>query len=78
MTDNEKTVMTDCYKFLNDFGNPPAKDDPGCDEFWEKAADRLREVYRGNKYHPLAEGVGCAVYTYIEEKWKAINRKRGL
>ena len=75
MTDNEKAVMTDCYKFLNEFNQPPPGD---ATEFWFKAAGALEELGERNRQHPLALKVGVAVYEYLEEKWKAINRKRGL
>lgn len=75
MTDNEKNVMTDCYKFLNEFNQPP----PGtAEEWWNNAAEALIELGRKHNHHPLALHVGTGVYTYLEEKWRAINRKRGI
>lgn len=75
MTDNEKAVMTDCYRFLNEFDNPP----PGqADEYWARAAGALADLGNRNRNHPLALLVGSAVYEYLEQKWKAINRKRGI
>lgn len=78
MTDNEKAVMTDCYRFLDRFDNPAPKDDPGCEEYWNSAAAGLKELCEKNRHHPLAQKVSIAVYEYLEEKWKAINRKRGI
>lgn len=74
MTDNEKAVMTDCYKFLNEFNQPPPGD---AAEWWARAAEALNELGIRNKNHPLALAVGPAVYDYLEQKWRAINRKRG-
>lgn len=78
MTDNEKAVMTDCYKFLNTFNQPPARNNPACDEWWAKCGDALIELQERNRNHPLAMKMGVAVFEYLEEKWKAINRKRGI
>lgn len=78
MTDNEKAVMTDCYKFLNEFNQPPARDDPMCDGWWEKCGDAAAELQARNRNHPLAMKMGVAVFEYLEEKWRAINRKRGV
>lgn len=75
MTDNEKTVMTDCYKFLDKFNQPPAGD---AVDYWAKAAEALAEIGNKNRNHPLALAVGPAVFDYLEQKWKAINRKKGL
>lgn len=72
MTDNEKAVMTDCYKFLGEFNQPPSGD---AEDWWGNAADALLEIGRKNKNHPLALMVGAAVYEYLEQKWKAINRR---
>lgn len=75
MTDNEKAVMTDCYKFLNEFNQPP----PGAaTEYWDKAAHALGELGNKHKNHPLALAVGTAVYEYLEQKWKATNRRRSV
>ena len=78
MTDNEKAVMTDCYRFLNEYGNPPSKDSAECDEWWDRAATAFESIAQTHKHHPLAVKVSIAVYEYLEEKWHAINRKRGL
>ena len=78
MTDNERAVMTDCYKFLNEFNQPPARDDPMCDGWWAKCGDALIGLQERNRNHPLAMKMGMAVFEYLEEKWKAINRKRGV
>lgn len=75
MTDNEKAVMTDCYRFLNEFNQPPPGDNA---EWWAKASEALNEIGVRNKNHPLALVVGSAVYEYLEQKWKAINRKKGI
>ena len=72
MTDNEKAVMTDCYKFLNEFNQPPPG---GAAEWWEKAAEALNELGWKHKNHPLALAVGPAVFNYLEQKWRAINRR---
>ena len=71
-TDREKAVMTDCYKFLSEFNQPPPGD---AAEWWAKAADALSELGVKNGNHPLALSVGPAVYEYLEQKWKAINRR---
>lgn len=78
MTDNEKAVMTDCYKFLSEFSNPPAKNDLGCDEFWKKASEALNDLNVKNRNHPLAQKVGIGIFEYLEMKWAAINKKKGL
>ena len=74
MTDNEKAVMTDCYKFLNEFNQPPPGD---AAEWWAKAAEALTDLGNRNRNHPLALTVGPAVFEYLEQKWKAINRRYG-
>ena len=74
ITDNEKAVMTDCYKFLNKFNQPPPGD---AAEWWERAAEELSVLGVKHKNHPLALTVGPAVYDYLEQKWKAINRRYG-
>ena len=72
LTDREKAVMTDCYRFLGEFNQPP----PGAAvEWWAKAADALSELGNKNGNHPLALTVGPAIYEYLEQKWKAINRR---
>lgn len=72
MTDNEKAVMTDCYRFLSEFGQPPVGDPTG---FWSEAAGALQALGEKHRNHPLAVLVGTAVYEYIEEKWKAMQRR---
>ena len=72
--DNEKAVMTDCYKFLNEFNQPPHGD---AAEWWERAAEELSVLGVKHKNHPLALTVGPAVYEYLEQKCKAINRRYG-
>ena len=72
LTDREKAVMTDCYRFLGEFNQPPPGD---AAEWWSKAADALSELGNKNGNHPLALTVGPAVYDYLEQKWKAINRR---
>lgn len=74
MSESEKAVMTDCYRFLERFDQPPAGD---AEEWWAEAAGALRELGVKHRNHPLALAVGVGVYEYLEEKWKAINRKRG-
>ena len=74
MTDNEKAVMTDCYRFLNEFNQPP----PGeASEYWSRAAEALSEMGWKHGNHPLMLTVGVGVYEYLEQKWKAINRRYG-
>ena len=73
MTDNEKAVMTDCYKFLDRFNMPPPGD---AEEYWKQAADALSELGNRHRNHPLALAVGPAIYDYLEQKHKAINRRR--
>ena len=75
MTDREKAVMTDCYRFLGEFNQPPPGD---AAEWWSKAAEALTELGNKNGNHPLALTVGCAVYEYLEQKWKAVNRRNGV
>lgn len=74
MTDNEKAVMTDCYKFLNEFNQPPPGD---AGEWWARAAAALGDIGIRSRNHPLALTVGPAVFEYLEQKWKAINKRRG-
>lgn len=74
MTDNEKAVMTDCYKFLNEYNQPPTGE---ASDWWMKAAESLAELGCRHKNHPLALAVGPAIYDYLEQKWKAVNRKVG-
>lgn len=73
MTDNEKAVMTDCYKFLDRFNMPPPGD---AAEYWKQAADALSELGNRHRNHPLALTVGPAIYDYLEQKHKAINKRR--
>ena len=75
MTDREKAVMTDCYKYLNEYSQPP----PGeAVEYWNRAAGALAELGVKNGNHPLALEVGPAIYDYLEQKWRATNRKKGM
>lgn len=78
MTSNEKAVMTDCYRYLDQFNQPLPKDDPECANWWKKAAEAYIELGKKHNNHPLVLNVGTGVFSYIEEKWKAINRKRGI
>ena len=73
MTDNEKAVMTDCYKFLDKFNMPPPGD---ATNYWFEAASALEELGQKHRNHPLALTVGPAIYDYLEQKHKAINRRR--
>jgi hypothetical protein len=66
--------MTDCYKFLNQFSQPPTGDG---DAWWGKAAEELSILGAKNKNHPLALTVGPAIFDYLEQKWRAINRRQG-
>jgi hypothetical protein len=66
--------MTDCYRFLNEFNQPPPGD---AEDWWAKAGEALAELGIRNRNHPLALAVGSAVYEYLEQKWKAINRRYG-
>lgn len=75
MTDREKAVMTDCYRFLNEFNQPPAGE---AADWWARAAEALNELGNKNGNHPLALTIGPAVLEYLEQKWKAINRRRGV
>lgn len=78
MTDNEKAVMTDCYKLLNEFSNPPLKTDPACDDYWSRMATALTDLSAKHRNHPLATKVSTGIFEYLEEKFKAINRKKGV
>lgn len=73
MTDNERAVMTDCYKFLDAFNQPPSGP---ADAWWAKAADELGLLGVKHKNHPLALAMGPAIFDYLEQKWRAINRRR--
>ena len=75
MTDNEKAVMTDCYRFLDKYNQPP----PGkADEYWEQAGNDLNELGIKHRNHPLVLAVGPAIFDYLEQKHRAINRKKGM
>ena len=71
MTAEEKGIMEDIYYLLRDYGDPPAINAAGCEDFWYKAGKELTEVV-GTKWknHPLAMKLGLALFTYIENKSK--------
>ena len=71
MTSEEKGIMEDIYYLLRDYGNPPAINAAGCEDFWYKAGKELTDIV-GKKWnnHPLATEVFLALYNYIEGKAK--------
>ena len=71
MTAEEKGIMEDIYYFLRDYGNPPAINTKGCEEFWYKAGNDLTAMV-GKKWnnHPLAMKLGLALLVYSENKSK--------
>ena len=71
MTNEEKGIMEDIYYLLRDYGDPPAINAAGCEDFWYKAGKELTEAV-GTKWknHPLAMKLGLALFTYIENKSK--------
>lgn len=72
MTNEEKDIMADMFYFLRDHDDPPAVGTDACNAFWEKAAKDMGNLV-GSKWknHPLAIGVGVALYEYLEKKCKA-------
>ncbi len=71
MTNEEKGIMEDIYYMLRDYGDPPAMNESGCEEFWYKAGKELTDIV-GKKWnnHPLAMKLGLALFVYIENKSK--------
>ena len=71
MTTEEKGIMEDIYYLLRDYGEPPAINAAGCEEFWYKAGKELTTIV-GTKWknHPLAMKLGLALFAYIENKSK--------
>ena len=71
MTTEEKEVMADMFYFLRDHSDPPAIGTDACVAFWKKAAEDIGTLV-GRKWnnHPLAMGIGVALYEYLEKKCK--------
>ena len=67
----EKEIIRDLYHYLRDHDDPPAAGAEGCTDFWMKASEDISHlVGRQWNNHPLAVGLGCAVYGYLEMKCK--------
>ncbi len=72
MTPDENGIMADLYHFLRDHNDPPTADADGCAAFWEAAARDLHRLAEMKWHrHPLAMGLGIALYEYLEKKCKA-------
>ena len=71
MTTEEKGIMEDIYYLLRDYGNPPAINAAGSEDFWFRAGKDLTDMVSGKwKSHPLAMKLGLALFAYIENKSK--------
>ena len=72
MTQDEQAIMGDIFYYLRDHANPPP---PGTEEvnaYWTQATLDLGALVGGKwKNHPLAMKLGLAIYSYLEEKYKA-------
>ena len=78
MTENERAVMSAAYRYLDEYSKPPVKGSPGYGAYWEKACERMSEIALEHKNHPLALKVLAGIYSYLDEKSKAIDRKAGI
>jgi len=79
MTEIEKKIFGDMYRFAESHGIPPPKNTKACDAYWKKMHDDAIELI-GAKYsnYPLAVQMMVAIIEYREEQQHAVNRKRGL
>lgn len=65
--------MTDCYRLLEVYSNPPAGE---AEDYWREVSGALETMAAKHKNHPLAVEVGAGIMSYLERKWKAINKRR--
>ena len=71
MTAEEKDIMADMFYFLRDHADPPAVGTDACTSFWETAAKDIGALVAQKwNNHPLAMGIGIALYSYLEKKCK--------
>lgn len=79
MTDKEKAIWGDMYRFYDSHSMPQPKGTRACDVYWEKVANDITEVVHSkHNNHPLALALGVGIFEALESKWHAINKKRGL
>ena len=79
MTDIEKNIFADIYRFTQSHGIPPPGNTKACDIYWQKIHDDAINLI-GAKYnnYPLAVELMVAIINYREEQGHAVNRKQGL
>ena len=68
MTSEEKGIMEDIYYLLRDYGDPPAINAAGCEDFWYKAGKELTALGGHQVEKPPAgdEAGAGAVYLHRE------------
>ena len=68
----EKEIIRDMWLYLKAHHDPPAIGSDACLAFWEKAAKDIGELVGGRwSNHPQAMELGMALYSYLEQKYKA-------
>ena len=74
MSEQEAEIMRDAFRYLKAFSDVPRLKNPGCDDFWARAAGVLAEAGNRWRQHPLAEKVFLGIYEYLEIKQKELSK----
>lgn len=74
MTVKEQGIMEDATSFLETFSDAPDLSDPGCDDYWRRAAEALNSAGNKWRHHPLVEKVFLGIYEYLEIKQKELSK----
>ena len=71
ITDEEREMMRDAYRYLAKYIDPPANGSEEAIAWWEAAVDEISDLV-GKKWnnHPLIMQVMLGVFSYLEHKAK--------
>lgn len=75
MTPKENGILADAAAFMERFSDTPKLTDPGCDDYWQRAADAMTCGGAKWRHHPLAEKVFVGMYEYLEIKQKELSKR---
>lgn len=71
MSDLEKQIFRDAYRYLDAHPAPPSSNDhEAVVTWWEKAAEDLSVYANRWNNHPLMTGLLMVLYDYLEKKGK--------
>ena len=71
MTNTELEIMLDATTYLGAHSQPPPDSTDDAVDWWQDAALEIGAFAAKWENHPLAMGMGAALYEYLEKKCKA-------